>query len=162
VATAKKKSKSAKAGKSKVKMPAKAKPKAMTKVTAKARPATKINAKAKSKANPQPKMTAAGSASARLTHMLPLNDRLLVKVEGASERTAGGTIIPGTVAERPHQGQVMAVGKGGRNKKGVLRPLDVRVGETVMFSKFAGSTIELSGEEFLILREEDVLGVVTH
>ncbi len=78
---------------------------------------------------------------------------------GVSEKTAGGLFIPGTVSERPQKGEVLASGRGRRNKKGQVRPLDVKVGDTVLFPKFAGTTIEVSGEELLILREDEVLGI---
>ncbi|MGE0526961.1 MAG: co-chaperone GroES [Bdellovibrionales bacterium] len=91
----------------------------------------------------------------------PLEDRLIVRMEGVSETTAGGIIIPGTVHERPHRGEVLAIGRGRRNKKGQVRPLDVNVGDHVLFPEFAGTKLALEGEEVLILREEEVLGIVT-
>lgn len=91
----------------------------------------------------------------------PLKDRLLVEVEGPSDVTAGGIIIPGSVSERPNQGCVVAAGTGRRNKKGQLRPLDVHVGDRVLFAQFAGTNVMLNQKEYLILREEEVLGIVT-
>jgi chaperonin GroES len=89
----------------------------------------------------------------------PLDDRLIISVEPMAEKTAGGIFIPGTVSERPSRGTVLAIGPGRRNKKGVVRPLDVSVGDTVLFPQFAGQKIEIGADEFLILREEEVLGI---
>lgn len=91
----------------------------------------------------------------------PLDDRLIVGVDPAPEKTAGGLYIPGNAGERPGRGEVLAKGRGRRNKKGQLRPLDVEVGDQVLFAEFAGSKITIGSEEFLILREEEVLGIVT-
>lgn len=90
----------------------------------------------------------------------PLSDRLVVRVEGPSERTAGGLYIPGTVEDRPNQGEVLACGPGAKGRKGNLRPLDVRVGDRVLFNNYAGVQAELQGEEVLILREDEVLGIL--
>ena len=90
----------------------------------------------------------------------PLNDRVLVKRIEETEKTKGGLIIPDTAKEKPQQGKVMAVGKGRVSDKGETTPLDVKVGDTVLFGKYAGNEIKLDGEEFLIMREEDVLGVI--
>lgn len=93
--------------------------------------------------------------------MTPLDDRLLVTVEAPAETTAGGIIIPGTMSSRPSRGTVVASGRGRRGKKGNLRPLDVEVGDKVLFGEYAGMKIEIDGQELLILREEEVLGIVT-
>ena len=90
----------------------------------------------------------------------PLRDRILVKRVEEEEQRVGGIIIPDTAKEKPQQGKVVAVGKGRVTDKGETFPLDVKVGDTVLFGKYAGNEIKLAGEEFLIMREEDVLGVI--
>jgi len=91
----------------------------------------------------------------------PLQDRVIVKrLEEAVEKTKGGIIIPDTAKEKPQQGKVIAVGKGKVNDEGKLTPLDVKVGDKILFGKYSGSEIKLDGEEHLIMREEDILGVV--
>ena len=91
----------------------------------------------------------------------PLQDRVLVKrLEDEVEKTKGGIIIPDTAKEKPQQGKVIAVGKGKQNDDGKVTPLDVKVGDTILFGKYSGSEIKLDGEEHLIRREEDILGVV--
>lgn len=91
----------------------------------------------------------------------PIDDRVLIAVEAASETTAGGIIIPGNVDSRPNRGLILAKGPGRKSKKGKIRPLDVNVGDRVLFPEFAGTKIEIGGEDFLILREEELLGIVT-
>ena len=91
----------------------------------------------------------------------PLQDRVLVKrLEDAVEKTKGGIIIPDTAKEKPQQGKVIAVGKGKVNDDGKVTPLDVKTGDTILFGKYSGSEIKIDGEEHLIMREEDILGVV--
>ncbi len=90
----------------------------------------------------------------------PLRDRILVKRIEEEEQRVGGIIIPDTAKEKPQQGKVVAVGKGRVNDKGEVFPLDVKEGDTVLFGKYAGTEIKLDGEEYLIMREEEVLGVV--
>ncbi len=90
----------------------------------------------------------------------PLQDRLVVRRVQEEEKTKGGIIIPDTAKEKPIEGEVIAVGKGKVNDKGEQRPLDVKVGDRVLFGKYAGTEIKIDGEEHLILREEDVLGIV--
>jgi chaperonin GroES len=91
----------------------------------------------------------------------PLQDRVLVKrLEDTVEKTKGGIIIPDTAKEKPQQGKVIAVGKGKVNEDGKVMPLDVKVGDTILFGKYSGSDIKIDGEEHLILREEDILGVI--
>ena len=92
--------------------------------------------------------------------MRPLRDRILVERIEEAEQRVGGIIIPDTAKEKPQSGRVIAVGKGRINDKGQVFPLDVREGETVLFGKYAGSEIKIDGKEFLILREDDVLGVL--
>ena len=91
----------------------------------------------------------------------PLQDHVIVKrLEDAVEKTKGGIIIPDTAKEKPQQGKVVAVGKGKVNDDGKLTPLDVKVGDKILFGKYSGSEIKIDGEEHLIMREEDILGVV--
>ena len=90
-----------------------------------------------------------------------LQDRVLVKrLEEEIEKTKGGIIIPDTAKEKPQQGKVIAVGKGKVGENGKVIPLDVKAGDTVLFGKYSGSEVKLDGEEHLIMREEDILGVV--
>jgi chaperonin GroES len=94
-------------------------------------------------------------------NMRPLRDRILVERIEEQEQKIGGIIIPDTAKEKPQQGRVVAVGKGRVNDKGEVFPLDVEAGDTVLFGKYAGSEIKVDGREYLILREEEVLGVLT-
>jgi chaperonin GroES len=91
----------------------------------------------------------------------PLQDRVMVKrLENGVEKTKGGIIIPDTAKVKPEQGKIVAVGKGKVNDDGKLMPVGVKVGDTILFGKYSGSEVELDGEEHLIMREEDILGVV--
>ena len=90
----------------------------------------------------------------------PLHDRLIVKRIDEEAKTAGGIIIPDTAKEKPQEGKVIAVGKGRVSEDGKLLPLDVHKGDRVLFTKYAGSEIEVGGDEHLIIREDDVLGVL--
>ena len=90
----------------------------------------------------------------------PLHDRVLVRRVEAEEKTAGGIIIPDTAKEKPQQGKVIAVGKGRIEKDGKVTPLDVKAGDKVLFGKYAGQEIKIDGNEYLIIREEEVLGVI--
>ena len=91
----------------------------------------------------------------------PLQDRVIVRrIEDAVEKTKGGIIIPDTAKEKPQQGKVIAVGKGKRNEDGKVMPLDVKAGDRILFGKYSGSEIKLDGEEHLIVREEDILGII--
>ena len=91
----------------------------------------------------------------------PLQDRVIVRrLEEAVEKTKGGIIIPDTAKEKPQHGKVIAVGKGKLNDDGKLTPLDVKVGDKILIGKYSGSEIKIDGEEHLIMREEDILGVV--
>ena len=91
----------------------------------------------------------------------PLQDRVIVKRIEEEEKTKGGIIIPDTAKEKPQEGKVIAVGKGKVNDDGKLTPLDVKVGDKILFGKYSGSEIKLNGEEHLIMREDDILGVIT-
>ena len=90
----------------------------------------------------------------------PLHDRLIVKRIDEDEKTKGGIIIPDTAKEKPQEGRVIAVGPGKVNEDGKVTPLDVKSGDRVLFSKYAGTEIQLEGVEHLIIREDDVLGVL--
>jgi chaperonin GroES len=90
----------------------------------------------------------------------PLHDRIVVKRIDAEEKTAGGIIIPDTAKEKPQQGEVIAVGPGARNEQGQLVPLDVQVGDTVLFGKWSGTEVKIDGEDLLILKESDIMGVL--
>ncbi len=90
----------------------------------------------------------------------PLQDRVLVKRVEEEQKTKGGIIIPDSAKEKPIEGEVMAVGNGKLLEDGQLRPLDVKAGDRILFSKYAGTEIKIEGEDHLILREEDVLGVI--
>lgn len=95
-----------------------------------------------------------------MTSIRPLHDRVIVRRIEQDEKTAGGIIIPDTAKEKPIQGEVVAVGPGGRDEAGKLIPVDVKVGDTVLFGKWAGTEVKLSGEELLVLKESDIIGVV--
>ncbi len=90
----------------------------------------------------------------------PLHDRLRVKRLEEGEQRVGGIIIPDTAKEKPQQGKVVAAGNGRLTDEGQVIPLDVKVGDTILFGKYSGTEIKLDGEEYLIIREEEVLGVV--
>ena len=95
------------------------------------------------------------------TKIRPLADRLIVKrVEEQEQKSAGGIIIPDTAKEKPQEGKVVAVGRGKLNEDGKVIPLDVKAGDRILFGKYSGAEIKIDGEEHLILREDDVLGVV--
>ena len=89
----------------------------------------------------------------------PLQDRILVKRIDEEEKTKGGIIIPDTAKEKPSEGRVIAVGKGKVQEDGKIQPLDVKKGDRVLFSKYSGTEVTIEGEEHLIIREDDVLGV---
>ena len=90
----------------------------------------------------------------------PLHDRVLVKRLKEEEKTKGGIIIPDSAKEKPQQAKVVAVGNGKVMENGEVRPLDVKAGDTILFGKYSGSEVKIDGEEHLILREEDILGVM--
>ncbi|WP_298720529.1 co-chaperone GroES [uncultured Ferrovibrio sp.] len=90
----------------------------------------------------------------------PLHDRVVVKRVAEEERTAGGIIIPDTAKEKPMQGEVIAVGPGARDETGKVQPLDVKVGDRVLFGKWSGTEVKLDGEELLIMKESDIMGVI--
>ena len=90
----------------------------------------------------------------------PLQDRVIVQRLEEEGKTKGGIIIPDTAKEKPMEGKIIAVGKGKVRDDGKLSPLDIKVGEKVLFSKYAGTEIKIEGEEYLIMREDDILGVI--
>ena len=90
----------------------------------------------------------------------PLQDRVIVKRIAEEEKTKGGIIIPDTAKEKPMEGKVIAVGKGKVLEDGKIRPLDVKAGDRILFSKYAGTEVKIDGEEHLIMREDDILGVI--
>jgi chaperonin GroES len=90
----------------------------------------------------------------------PLHDRVVVRRVESEEKTAGGIIIPDTAKEKPMEGEVIAVGPGARNEKGELVALDVRVGDRILFGKWSGSEVKLDGEDLLIMKESDIMGII--
>ena len=90
----------------------------------------------------------------------PLHDRVLVRRIEAEEKTRGGIIIPDTAKEKPQEGEVVAVGAGTINEKGEVRPLDVKAGDRILFGKWSGTEVKLNGEELLIMKESDIMGVL--
>lgn len=90
----------------------------------------------------------------------PLHDRVVVKRVEAEEKTVSGIVLPGSAAEKPDVGEVIAVGEGRRNKAGERVALDVKVGDKVIFGKYSGQTVKVDGEELLVMREEDIFGIV--
>jgi len=93
-------------------------------------------------------------------HFRPLHDRVVVRRIDAEEKTAGGIIIPDTAKEKPQEGEIVAAGPGARNEKGELVPLDVKAGDHILFGKWSGTEVKIDGEELLIMKESDILGVV--
>ena len=91
----------------------------------------------------------------------PLHDRVIVKRIEEDQKTKGGIIIPDTAKEKPQMGKVIAAGSGKKTEDGKLLPLDVKKGDRVLFSKYAGNDIKIDGEELLIMKEEDILGIIT-
>ena len=90
----------------------------------------------------------------------PLHDRVIVKRIEEERKSAGGIVIPDTAAEKPDQGEIVAVGKGKKEEQGKLIPLDVKVGDKILFGKYSGQTVKVKGEELLVMREEDIMGVI--
>jgi chaperonin GroES len=91
----------------------------------------------------------------------PLHDRVVVKRIDAEAKSAGGIIIPDTAKEKPSQGEVIAVGPGGRDEAGKLIPIDVKVGDVVLFGKWSGTEVKIDGQELLIMKESDIMGIIT-
>ena len=95
------------------------------------------------------------------TKFTPLHDRILVRRIEEAETTRGGIILPDTAKEKPQEGEVISAGKGKISEEGKVRPLDVKEGDRLLFGKYAGTEIKLDGEDFIIMREEEVLGIIT-
>jgi len=96
-----------------------------------------------------------------MAKLTPLHDRILVRRIDEGETVRGGIIIPDTAKEKPQEGEVIAVGAGKKNEKGERQPLDVKEGDRILFGKYAGNEIKIDNEEFLIIREEEVLGILS-
>ena len=94
------------------------------------------------------------------TKFRPLHDRIVVRRITAEEKTKGGIIIPDTAQEKPSQGEIVAVGPGGRDESGKLIPIDLKTGDRVLFGKWSGTEVKLDGEELLIMKESDIMGVI--
>ena len=90
----------------------------------------------------------------------PLHDRVLIRAIGQEERTAGGILIPDTAKEKPTEGEAIAVGPGARSEDGRIHPLDVKVGDRVLFGKWSGTEIKVDGEDLVIMKETDIMGIV--
>jgi chaperonin GroES len=95
-----------------------------------------------------------------MSNFKPLHDRVLVKRLPSEEKTAGGIIIPDSVQEKPQQGEVVAAGSGARRPDGNIDPLGVKVGDRILFGKYAGTEVKMQGTEYLIMKESDILGVL--
>ena len=95
------------------------------------------------------------------TKFTPLHDRILIRRVEEAETTRGGIIIPDSAKDKPQEGEVVSVGKGKINEEGKVHPLDVKEGDRILFGKYAGTEIKLDGEDFVIMREEEVLGIIT-
>src|SRR5512135_1756363 len=94
------------------------------------------------------------------TKFRPLHDRVVVRRVTADEKTAGGIIIPDTAQEKPSQGEVIAVGPGGRDESGKLIPIDIKVGDRVLFGKWSGTEVKIDGKDLLIMKKSDIMGVI--
>jgi len=90
----------------------------------------------------------------------PLHDRVLVRRIESDEKTAGGIIIPDTAKEKPSEGEIVAVGSGARNEKGEITPMDVKAGDRVLFGKWSGTEVKINGEDLLIMKESDIMGII--
>ena len=91
----------------------------------------------------------------------PLHDRVVVRRLESEEKTAGGIIIPDTAKEKPQQGEVVSVGSGARNEQGEVQPMEVSAGDKILFGKWSGTEVKLDGEDLLIMKESDILGIVS-
>jgi len=105
-------------------------------------------------------MASSKNAASRV-NITPLHDRVVVKPAKAEEKTAGGIIIPDTAKEKPMEGEVIAAGPGARNEAGALVPLDVKAGDRILFGKWSGTEVKLNGEDLLIMKESDIMGIIT-
>jgi chaperonin GroES len=93
-------------------------------------------------------------------HFRPLHDRVVIRRIDADEKTAGGIIIPDTAKEKPQEGEVVSAGPGARNEKGELVPLELKAGDRVLFGKWSGTEVKIDGEDLLIMKESDILGII--
>jgi chaperonin GroES len=93
-------------------------------------------------------------------HFRPLHDRVVVRRLESEERTKGGIIIPDTAKEKPQEGEIVAVGPGARDESGKVQPLDVKKGDRILFGKWSGTEVKIDGEELLIMKESDVMGII--
>jgi chaperonin GroES len=118
------------------------------------------NGPAPVRSQPKARLLRGDEVTMAKTKFRPLHDRVVVKRIDAEEKTAGGIIIPDTAREKPQQGQVLAVGPGGRDEAGKLIPIDLKVGDKVLFGKWSGTEVKLDGEDLLIMKESDVMGVI--
>ncbi len=94
------------------------------------------------------------------TNFRPLHDRVVVKRVDSEEKTKGGIIIPDTAKEKPQEGEIVAVGSGARDESGKIVPLDVKAGDRILFGKWSGTEVKLNGEDLLIMKESDIMGVI--
>ena len=92
----------------------------------------------------------------------PLHDRVVVKRLDAEEKTVGGIIIPDTAKEKPMQGEIVAAGPGARNEQGQIQALDVKAGDKILFGKWSGTEVKIDGQELLIMKESDIMGIIDH
>jgi chaperonin GroES len=90
----------------------------------------------------------------------PLHDRVLVRRLEEEEKTSGGIIIPDTAKEKPSQGEVIAIGSGARNEQGEIQPMDVKAGDRILFGKWSGTEVKIDGEDLLIMKESDIMGII--
>ena len=97
-----------------------------------------------------------------MANFRPLHDRVVVRRITAEEKTAGGIIIPDTAKEKPQEGEVVSVGPGARNEQGQVVALDVKAGDRVLFGKWSGTEVKIAGEELLVMKESDIIGIVEH
>jgi chaperonin GroES len=93
-------------------------------------------------------------------HFRPLHDRVVVRRLESEERTKGGIIIPDTAKEKPSEGEVIAAGPGARDEAGKIQPLDVKAGDRILFGKWSGTEVKIDGEDYLIMKESDILGII--
>jgi chaperonin GroES len=117
--------------------------------------------------NPRPPRDLSGGKARRIydkevtrMNFRPLHDRVLVRRIEAEEKTAGGIIIPDTAKEKPQEGEVIAAGTGARNEQGEIHPLEVKAGDRVLFGKWSGTEVRVNGEDLLIMKESDILGIL--
>jgi chaperonin GroES len=110
--------------------------------------------------SPQGRVRGDEETMAKAAKFRPLHDRVVVRRIDADEKTAGGIIIPDTAKEKPSQGEILAVGPGGRDESGKLVPIDLKVGDKVLFGKWSGTEVKLDGQDLLIMKESDIMGVL--